>query len=215
MFVSSAAYLSFGFIADGGFMLVVGTFASRRRRRRAREILDRFSHELIIATEITSFVQHVDEGTVVAALVNPWAEVIRRLASEPDLLYDFAKFPRRFEELIAASYDRDGFRVTLTPRSGDLGRDIIAEKSGFGSLRILDQCKAFSKGNLVTPNDVRAVMGVLGRDQNASKAVITTSSSFAPSVREEWKKSIPYRLELRGKDDLISWLSQLDQRKIG
>ena len=70
--------------------------------------------------------------------------------------------------------------VVLTPSSGDLGRDVIAIKKGFGSIRFIDQVKAFSPSHVVTANDVRALPGVLQADQNATKAIFTTTSTFAP-----------------------------------
>ena len=36
---------------------------------------------------------------------------------------------------------------------------MIAIKPGFLSLRVLDQCKAYSPGHVVTANDVRAMAG--------------------------------------------------------
>jgi len=47
-----------------------------------------------------------------------------------------------WEEIIAGAYKKAGFdEVTLTPRSGDLGRDVIAIKKGLGSVRVIDQVK--------------------------------------------------------------------------
>ena len=107
--------------------------------------------------------------------------------------------PRKWEEIIAAAYDRAGFEeVTLTPRSGDFGRDVISIKRGFFAIRILDQVKAYKPGHLVDANDVRAMIGVLCTDQAATKGIVTTTSDFAPRIYEDpsIKPHIPYRLEL-------------------
>ena len=49
------------------------------------------------------------------------------------------------EEIIAAAYDKAGFDdVILAPRPGDYGTDIIAIKKGFGSVRFIEQVKAYS-----------------------------------------------------------------------
>jgi len=128
------------------------------------------------------------------------------------LLFQFAQSPTRFEEFIAASYEMAGWeRVILTPRSGDGGRDVIAEKSGFGSLRFIDQCKAFSKGNLVGHNDVRAMIGVLSTDHSANTALISTTSDFAPGVEKDQaiQSLVPNRLELRNGANLLSWLDNV------
>jgi restriction system protein len=54
--------------------------------------------------------------------------------------------------------------VTLTPRSGDYGRDVIAVKRGLGFIRVIDRVKAYKPDHLVTADDVRALMGVLQGD---------------------------------------------------
>jgi restriction system protein len=48
--------------------------------------------------------------------------------------------------------------------------------------------------------------GVLDRDRKASKAIITTTSTFAPGVLKEFKDSMPSRLELRDGAQLREWL---------
>lgn len=137
------------------------------------------------------------EGSLITTLEPAWREIQAALARDPDLLNSLT--PRQWEELIAASYDKAGFdEVILTPRSGDLGRDVIAVRKGWGSIRIIDQVKAFSPGHLVTANDVRALLGVLGSDRSATKGVVTTTSGFAPRIHEDpfIAPYVPYRLEL-------------------
>lgn len=64
----------------------------------------------------------------------------------------------RWEEIIAGAYQKAGFdEVTLTSRSGDFGRDVIAVKHGLGTIRIIDQVKAYSPNRLVTADDVRSL----------------------------------------------------------
>jgi restriction system protein len=109
---------------------------------------------------------------------------------------------RKVEELVAAAYKREGWHeVILTPRSGDRGRDIIATKRGIGAIRIYDQVKAYKP--------VRAVLGVLTRDQNVSKAIVTTTAGFAPGIGKELEGFIPYRLELKDGPALAKWLTEL------
>ena len=88
---------------------------------------------------------------------------------------------------------------------------MIATLDGVTSIRIIDQVKAYSPGNLVPANDVRALLGVLSADPNASKAIITTTSNFAPGIANDpsIQQFVPNRLELRPKDDLLQWLSEL------
>jgi len=117
---------------------------------------------------------------------------------------------RTLEELIAGAYTREGWReVILTPRSGDGGRDIIASRPDLGTIRIYDQVKAYSPGHVVTADEVRALFGVVTRDQNVSKGIVTTTTTFAPRVREEWKAVMPYRLDLKDGPALAAWLTGL------
>ncbi|WP_439375522.1 restriction endonuclease [Bradyrhizobium sp. DASA03120] len=77
---------------------------------------------------------------------------------------------RIWEEIIAGAFVKAGFdEVVLTPRSGDHGRDVIAIKNGIGSIKVLDSVKAYKPGNLVTKEEVHALMGVVALDPNASK----------------------------------------------
>ena len=153
-----------------------------------------------------------NEGILIKALAIPWFEILREIERDPDFLYRFAKYPRKFEEFIAATYSRAGWtNVELTPQCGDKGRDVIATKPGIGSIKFLDQCKAYSPGKLVTHDDVRAMYGVLSLSPNASKAIVTTTSAFAPGVltSDEFKSVMPYRLELRDGESLRAWLKEI------
>jgi restriction system protein len=118
---------------------------------------------------------------------------------------------RNFEEFIAASYNKAGYEVLITPRSGDSGRDVIATMPGHLSVRILDQCKAYSPGHAVSANDVRAMLGVITGDQNTSKGVITTTATFAPGINADpiLAPYLPHRLELRDGRRLRGWLLKL------
>jgi hypothetical protein len=104
------------------------------------------------------------------------------------------------EEIIAGAYKKAGFEeVTLTPCSGDHGRDIIAVKRGLGRICVIDQVKAYNPNHLVTADEVRALMGVLHGD-SASKGFLTTTSDFAPRLRQDplITPFMPARLESPG-----------------
>ena len=142
-----------------------------------------------------------NEGHIIEAVAPAWFEMLKQLERDPAFLYNFSKNPRKFEELIAGAYERDGWsEVILTPRSGDKGRDVIAAtKPNFGSIRIVDQVKAYSPNHRVTTKDVDTLLGVLLREPNVSKGIVTTTSLFAPGIEKEEniKRLTPYRLELR------------------
>jgi restriction system protein len=119
-----------------------------------------------------------------------------------------------WEEIIAGAYKQSGFETILTPRGGDYGRDVIAEKKALGTVRVIDSVKAFTPPNLVTANDVRALMGVLQTD-GAAKGFLTTTSDFAPLISKDplIKPLMPSRLELVNGAALLARLKELARNR--
>jgi restriction system protein len=113
--------------------------------------------------------------------------------------------------LIAAAFEQDGYdQATLTPRTGDYGRDAIATKSGIGCVQIIDSVKAFAPHRLAGRDDVRAPAGVLHGDPKASKGIITTTSDFAAGIATD-PALAPFmrsRLELTNGARLQEWLTK-------
>lgn len=156
------------------------------------------------------------DGQLIQAVEAPWLRILDMIERDPDEVYRID--PRQWEEIIAGAYKEAGFdEVVLTPRSGDLGRDVIATRRGLFSVRIIDQVKAYSPGRLVTADDVRSVHGVLAADVGASKAVISTTSDFAPRLQHDRLLAplFPHRIELRPKGVLLPWLFALRQKAAG
>jgi restriction system protein len=83
-----------------------------------------------------------------------WIRILSELDANPQALLKLN--PRQFEELIAG-HRAAGWSVTLTPRSGDGGRDVIATRDDVGSIRVLDQAKLYKPGHLVDAEEVRAM----------------------------------------------------------
>jgi len=168
--------------------------------------------EIVIQAAIIVPGDNVTEGVVIEAVGPAFFEILKQLQNDPAFLYKFSEYDRDFEELIAGAYKREGWpEVVLTPRSNDKGRDIIASKPGFGSVRFIDQVKAYTPNHRVTANDVRAMIGVLTLEQNVSKGIVTTTSQFAPGIEkdENIKRLMPFRLELRDGKQLLDWLFKL------
>lgn len=166
---------------------------------------------IVLPIGIVSVLEKYSEGKLIQACAIPWLEIVREIERDANFLFRFVDHPENFEEFLAASYDRAGFTVVLTPRSGDLGRDVIANATfpGVGAIRIYDQAKAYAPHRAVPANDVRAMLGVVGRDPNVSKGFISTSSRFAPGVIKEFAPQIPTRLELRDGPKLRAWLLEI------
>lgn len=170
--------------------------------------------ELLLQAEIVYQGIRTGEGDIIKAVAIPWLEIVDHIQRDAEFLKYFSQNPRKFEEFIAATYDRAGWdEVTLTPAKGDGGRDVIAVKNGWGSVRFLEQVKAYSPGHLVTHNDVRALTGTLMMDHNASKGLVTTTSDFAPGVMKdgEFAPLMPHRLELKNGEALVRWLNDVRQ----
>jgi restriction system protein len=163
--------------------------------------------ELLIPATIVAVGDRVAEGQLIEAVMLPWFDIVKALERDPNFVHQLVKNWRIMEELVAGAYHQEGWSdVILTPRSGDRGRDIIVSRPDWGTIRIYDQVKAYSPDHPVPAADVRELFGVLVRDQNVSKAVLTTTTLFAPGVCEEWAAFIPYRLELRDGPALTRWL---------
>lgn len=166
--------------------------------------------ELLLQAEIVVAGDATAEGRLIRDVSIFWFEIVRQLQREPQFL--FRVDWRRLEELIAGAYERAGYPdVTLTPRSGDRGRDVIASKPGFGAIRIVDQVKRYAPRHKVTADEVRSIFGVFAADLNVSKGVITTTATFAPGAltKSGLDKYVPYRLELKDGQHLVEWLTSL------
>jgi restriction system protein len=149
------------------------------------------------------------EGILVKGVSSFWFEMMRHIRSNPDIIYHLDCW--KWEEMLAGAYKQDGWEiVTLTPKKGDKGIDIIAERSGFGQLRflLLDQMKAYKPDHVVGPDEIREMKGVMLDHPEASKGLITTTANFSQGALDAAKNLSP-RLELRPKDKLVSWLASI------
>ena len=149
------------------------------------------------------------EGRLIESVGIPWIEIVELLAKDWSIAFQIP--PEKWEEIVAGAYKKAGFDdVIITPRSGDYGRDVIAIKKGIGSVRVIDQVKAYSPSNLVTANDVRALLGVL-HCEGASKGFLTTTSNFAPGIVKDpfITPLVPSRLELIHGEALLERLKNL------
>ena len=165
--------------------------------------------EVTLAFALLDTGDRTDEGQLILAVTPVWDRIIADLARDPHALHQLT--PRQFEELIAGGWRARDWQVTLTPRSGDGGVDIIATRSDI-AIRILDQAKLYKPGHRVTAEEVRAMWGVLDADRRASKAYVSTTSVFAPRAYQEFADRMPTRIELRDGAALIDWLTRYDRR---
>jgi restriction system protein len=169
--------------------------------------------DVLLQAAVTILADRIAEGQIVEGVSLAWFEIISQIESDPDFLF---KIPaRRVEEIVADAYQRAGWEVILTPRSGDRGRDVIATRSGIISIRIVDQIKAYRLGHMITADDVRSMLGVLHIDRNVSKGLVTTTGRFAPGIEKDRGiiAFMPYRLNFKNGDQLRLWLLELAGNK--
>jgi Restriction endonuclease len=136
----------------------------------------------ILLSALLTFGGRTEEGQLVAAVGKGWFRILEHLLRDPSSVMQMS--PRKWEEFVAGCYEHDGYDVTLTRQSGDMGRDVIATKRGVGTIRVLDQVKRYKPGHVVTAEEVRAFLFVAQSDR-ASKGFITTTSDFAPELMKD------------------------------
>jgi restriction system protein len=106
-----------------------------RAIRQARQALSLTVSSLIILD------RPVAEGVLVKSTAAIWVEIVRMLSKDWTVAFQLS--PRHWEELIAGAFKAEKYdEVTLTPRSADGGRAIIAIKHGIGCVKILGSVKA-------------------------------------------------------------------------
>jgi restriction endonuclease Mrr len=130
-------------------------------------------------------------------------ELVRYLAANPECLYRID--PYRFEELVAELQNDMGYRVQLTKRSGDNGRDILALfKVPMGEILTVVECKRYAPDNVVGLDIVERFLYTISRDR-ANCGMIATTSSYSSGARA---RATEHRLQLQLKDfgDVRDWL---------
>lgn len=134
---------------------------------------------------------------VAKVVIGRW---LRRLGRLPRMERIHAMTGREFELALRQIFERDGWWVEMTPRSGDFGADLVLRKEG---KRIVVQAKRWKK-----PVGVRAIQEALGaRDvYRADEAWVVTQSLFTHAAAEQARAS---RVVLRDGAWLASELSRL------
>jgi len=154
--------------------------------------------------------KQTDEGVLISSVSFVWLDIIRKLKGDWSKAHEIQNYV--WEELVAAAYKHAGYdEVTLTPRTADHGRDLIAVRKGVGAIRLLGSVKAFKPDLLVTKEQVHALVGVVSLDPKATRGVVITTSDFAPRILDDKNLAavIPDRIELMNGTQLKLWLTEL------
>ena len=133
--------------------------------------------------------------------------LLERARREPEVMRALSS--RDFEGFIAALVDQLGFEdVTLTPRSGDEGRDVLATKTLHGlTILFAFECKRWAPGRGVGPDVARALLGTIVHDDTrAVKGVLVTTSYFTKGARK-FILTEP-SLDSRDFDGVVDWLRE-------
>jgi restriction endonuclease Mrr len=116
--------------------------------------------------------------------------------------------PRRFEELIAYLFERNGYEVRLTQATRDGGVDLYAMKSNsFGKFMTIVDCKKYAPDRPIGIAMVREMYGVLNIEQ-ASHAMLVTTSRFTTDARA-MEKRYQYQMSLKDHADVARWLREI------
>jgi restriction system protein len=169
----------------------------------------------LTSTAILIAERQTDNGLLVKSYGAGWVAIVRELGNDWSKAFEIDA--RRWEEILAGALAKEGFKVELTPRSGDHGRDVIAEKSGLiakkagiGTIRLLGSMKALGPDYVVTREHVHEMLGVINTE-GATLGMIVTTSVFAPRLFDApgLAAAVSNRLELIDGTRLYGWLREL------
>jgi transcriptional regulator with XRE-family HTH domain len=131
--------------------------------------------------------------------------LIQLLAAHPELMYELRS--RRFEELMAALYEKEGFAVELTRQTRDEGVDLyLVRHTSFGRLLTVVDTKRYRPDRPVGVGIVRQLYGAV-EDKKASAGVVATTSYFSHDA-QSFQARVPFRLGLQDYRDLQIMLRQ-------
>jgi restriction system protein len=190
---------------------VARMLAERRQLLKAATLIAQHSEKVsLVLSGIVTPGEKVSSGLVVVSTSQVWADIVETLGTDWSVAQQIPS--DKWEEIVAGAFKKACFdEVILTPRSGDHGRDVIATKKGVLSIKIIGSVKAYKPGNLVRYDDVRALLGVLSGEVDASKGVVMTTSDFPPRIGDDpfIARFLPTRLELLNGEQLRQWLTVL------
>lgn len=147
-----------------------------------------------------------EEKAAVSSVIAVGDQLLDGISRDPNLMH--ALSPRRFEELIASLFEKEGYEVTLTPTSRDGGIDIyVAKKDALASLLFLVQCKRNALDNPVQVKLIRELYGVV-EEHRATGGILATTSVFTKGAKE-FTDRMKYRLSLQDYLDLHKWIQRV------
>jgi hypothetical protein len=143
-----------------------------------------------------------DVQNIIVSSESYWNDLIRHFANNPSELQKVDD--RKFEELIAELLSREGLDVTLTPKSKDGGRDILAYYStDIAENLYLVECKRYSLNNPVGVKIIRELYGVVEAERATAGLVVTTSRFTKGALK--FRETVRHRIKLKEYNQLCDW----------
>lgn len=134
------------------------------------------------------------------------ARVMEYLRKHPDAMRTLN--PLQFEHLVARLLEEDGWAVEMTLQSRDGGYDMLAvRQAGTIGVQLLVQAKKYRADRPVGVGVIRELYAVKLR-HHATKALLATTSYVSAPAKAEFRGVIPWEIELKEYDDLVSWLGR-------
>jgi hypothetical protein len=131
-------------------------------------------------------------------------QIINLLKKEPDYL--FKLHPRKFEEIIADIFYKNGYEVELTKCTRDGGRDIIAISRNLNIFtKYIIECKRYAPLRKISIGVVQRLLGVKIAER-ANKAILATTSSYTKDARIFANNHI-WDLDLKDYNDILCWIN--------
>lgn len=167
--------------------------------------------DVIFEDEIYSFnkrsqIYVAEEKKLITELQSGVSDLIQEISRRPTLLYQIS--PRQFEELIARIFSQHGFKVELTKRTRDGGKDIIAIRSDLGiKSKYIIECKRYAPTKAIGIGLVRALYGTQIQ-MGANKSILATTSRFTRDAHHfsETVNTTQWAMDLKEFNDISEWV---------
>ena len=132
--------------------------------------------------------------------------LIDKAYSDPDFVYKIR--PHQFEELVAELLEKEGFKVNLTKKTHDGGKDIfVAQNNTLGNFLYYIECKQFTPTNHVGVKFVRELYGTISADR-ATAGLLVTTSYFSKEAKD-FVENVQNQLSLKGYLELKKWIREI------
>ena len=116
---------------------------------------------------------------------------------------------RRFEEMIGALLEAEGWEVEVTRPSRDGGIDVVAvtHHPTLGDVKSIWQAKRYGPTNRVSLSEVRELSGIVERERVTRGMIVTTSCLTRDAIK--WIRQDQYRLGYKDGPQVASWLRRV------